>query len=194
MNRKTYIDELSKKLSKLPKEEREDAINYYNEYFDEAQLGEEDEVPDTMKTPAQAASDIIQDCAIKVTNQPPKTVKKGIDTVWIVLLAILAAPIALPIAAAILSVFVALGAVCFAFVVTILALDFSIFAVGIGCFIATIEAFTVSVPLGLLMIGIGLLMFGLGAFGFILVAYAAKGLCYLISKLFSLIFRKNKEA
>ena len=44
MNREVFIDELRKELSKLPEEEVEAAVEYYEEYFDEAGEDNEDNV------------------------------------------------------------------------------------------------------------------------------------------------------
>ena len=41
MNRVEYMKELEALLADIPADEREDAINYYNDYFDEG--GEENE-------------------------------------------------------------------------------------------------------------------------------------------------------
>ena len=36
MNRNEYMKELEQALKRLPKAEREEALSYYNEYFDDA--------------------------------------------------------------------------------------------------------------------------------------------------------------
>lgn len=104
MNKKEFILELEKKLKKLPQDERETALTYYKEYFTEAGEDKEGEVIKEIGTPSEVASQIMVDFVIKETNETrnQNNVKRSFSTVWIVILAILASPIALPIAIAII--------------------------------------------------------------------------------------------
>lgn len=42
MNKETYLKFLEDELKNIPEEDREDAISYYNEYFDDSPLTEEE--------------------------------------------------------------------------------------------------------------------------------------------------------
>ena len=44
MNRKEYMERLEQLLLVLPEEEREEALQYYNDYFDDAGVENEDRV------------------------------------------------------------------------------------------------------------------------------------------------------
>ena len=51
MNKNEFMESLKAKLSELNPEDREDAINYYWEYFEEAGFGEESDVTKSVGNP-----------------------------------------------------------------------------------------------------------------------------------------------
>ena len=95
MTKSEYMKKLSYSLRRLPKEDFNQAIDYFEEYFAEA--GEENE--------QQAIEDL--GSPEKNMEQPPKTVKHSFRAVWIGILGICAAPIALPIALSLICVIAA---------------------------------------------------------------------------------------
>ena len=60
MNKNEFMESLKEKLSKLNNEDREDAINYYWEYFEEAGFGEESDVTKNVGNPDDVAAKIIE--------------------------------------------------------------------------------------------------------------------------------------
>ena len=60
MNKNEFMESLKEKLSKLSIEDREDAINYYWEYFEEAGFGEESDVTKNVGNPEDVAAKIIE--------------------------------------------------------------------------------------------------------------------------------------
>lgn len=65
MNKKKFLDVLNRKLRHLPKEDRADAIAYYEEYFAEMNLGEDEDVTLQVGQPANIARDILGNCTEK---------------------------------------------------------------------------------------------------------------------------------
>jgi uncharacterized membrane protein len=61
MTREEYLNELNKALKRIPKEERENAISYYREYFEDA--GDEQEVIRELGEPKELARKILIECA-----------------------------------------------------------------------------------------------------------------------------------
>lgn len=59
MNKNEFMESLKAKLSELNPEDREDAINYYWEYFEEAGFGEESAVTKSVGNPEDVAAKII---------------------------------------------------------------------------------------------------------------------------------------
>lgn len=61
MTRKEYLEELRKRISNLPKEEIEEAITYYENYFDEAE--DDEKVMNELGNPSKLAESILQKIA-----------------------------------------------------------------------------------------------------------------------------------
>ena len=60
MNRQTYLAKLAQLLAPLPEQERQDALNYYEEYFDAAGPEAEDATAAELGDPADAARKILE--------------------------------------------------------------------------------------------------------------------------------------
>lgn len=122
-----YLYDLRKRLRKLPQHEIDQAMLYYEEYF--AEVGPEGtaELINRLGTPAEVASTIISDYAMKNMQENINTNNKssGLKTMWIVILAVIASPIAIPIA-------IALAAVVFSVLISLFAVFFSLFVAGIA--------------------------------------------------------------
>lgn len=180
MNKNEFISLLNNKLKKLPDDERKDVIRYYEEYFEEAQINEEDNVLKELPHPSEIASQILSEYAVKELNN--KTVKNKISSVWFILLALIVSPFAFPIALPILIfLFVAIILV-FVFVVV----STSLVGAGISVFASGISSIFSNVGVGLMSIGTGIIMIGIIVLTFI-------GIIYAISKLFDFIVTSTNK-
>jgi len=162
MNRHEFIDELKRRLRKLPYDEIKEAVDYYEGYFDDAGEENEQTVISELGSPSAVASQIIVNFAVKEADaENPR--KKSWRSTWLVILALFASPIAVPLA-------LAAGAVALALVITLSAVIFSFFATGVALFISGVAC----VIAGLLVIfqsfsttmfysGAGLMLLGIGA-------------------------------
>jgi len=194
MNRTEFLRQLHIALSKAPKEERESAIAYYNEYFDEAGEEKEQEVLQRLDSPQKIASQIIADAAVKtIGGDAMPTVRRGVSAIWLVVLSIFAAPIALPLAiAAVLCIF--------GFVITIAAVIFALLVSAVAAFIAGVACFGIGVagiivqPLvGIGAVGSGCILIGGALFFGILIVLAARAVFGTLAKALSrLLNRKLK--
>lgn len=110
MNSQVFMTELQKKLRHLPKADREDAIAYYKEYLEEMNVEEGADVTEQLGKPADVAREIIAECTQKHMDNPEQkgNVKNSAIIVWLVILGIFAAPIALPLMLAFVIVIFAL--------------------------------------------------------------------------------------
>lgn len=97
MDKKTYMAELERELRRLPKADRDEALLYYAEYFDDAGPEHETEALEELGSAKNAAEQILRNVAIRRLDEPGDAAKKGLSTVWIVILALCAAPVGLPI-------------------------------------------------------------------------------------------------
>lgn len=59
MTRKEYMEQLRKYLKRLPKEDYENAIEYFSEYFDEAGPENEQQVMEELGEPKEAARELL---------------------------------------------------------------------------------------------------------------------------------------
>ena len=125
MDRVEYIQRLEKKLGALPPEEHKSAIQYYEEYFDEAGPENEQKVIEELGPPEKVGAMIRANHAVQDMEKSNGSTGKSIKTIFVVMLAIFAAPIAIPIAFAI---FVVIASLVF----SLLVVFFSLFAAGIS--------------------------------------------------------------
>lgn len=125
MNKEEFLRILEQNLYKLPTEECEAAMQYYAEYLEEAGIEHEQEAIEALGNPAQIAKQLMADFIVKEAEVKPMKPKQGFQALWIVIVALFASPIALPLA-------IAIAAVGFAAVVTMVALIFS------GCLVAVV--------------------------------------------------------
>ena len=58
MTKQEFLEELNRQLQDIPEQERREAVLYYEEYFDEAQVTDTEDVLNKIDTPGQIASSI----------------------------------------------------------------------------------------------------------------------------------------
>lgn len=127
MNKVQFLSALDKELSHIPREERKSALEFYEEYLTES----EDEAAAIagFGSVKEIAAQISADYAVKKRDvEPPISPKKGFRALWVVILTILASPIALPLG-------IAAIAVLFSLVVAAASVVLSIWVTAAGCFI-----------------------------------------------------------
>lgn len=177
MTKSEYLSNIKTHLKRLPKQDFDQAMNYFNEYFEEAGPGQEANAIEDLGDPKTAADQILRNLAIYNAKEPEKkSVKRSLDSVWIGILAIFAAPIALPLVLALVIVILAL---LFSVLVVIGSFLFSGALIGIVSIIPLIAGLVLlaSYPAsGVVTIGAGLLMLG----GGLLVAVV----CFTLGRLF----------
>ena len=162
MTKTEYMKVLSKKLRRLPKEDYERAVEYFEEYFADAGLENEQKAIEDLGTPEEAARELIMDLAEENADKPPKTVKRGMRAIWIGILGICAAPIALPIALVFIILIACAFLVVFCVLLCIVIAGVSVAAGGIISTIAGAAVLFQSFADGLCNLGFGLGCFGAG--------------------------------
>jgi len=158
MNRAEFMSDLKFKLRRLPYEEVQNAISYYEEYFDEAGAENEDKTIVALGSPADVASKIIGEYAVTAAEPVPVEKKKN-NVLLITILAIFASPIAFPIAISILAILFSVGIVFFSFFVTGAALILT----GIATIFMGFWAFSYGFATGLFYLGSSVLIIAIGA-------------------------------
>lgn len=187
MNKEEFLKELKESLEGLPSEEIENAINYYTEYFEDAEIDDETDVTVSLGTAKEVAKQIISDYSSRDSEEIIKVNlnkdnenkykneyfpqeennKKGKRNKWlialIIILAILASPIILGLA------FGAIG-ILIGVVVTLFAVVISIIFAGVGCILGGIISVIgslfvlsqVGISTVILFIGLALISVGIG--------------------------------
>ena len=152
--------ELSSQLSRIDAQERAEAIAFYNEYFEDAGVENEQSVIKELGSPSKVAAQIKADVAVKEIQTDNPSLKTGIYAIGALILGICALPVALPmfiiVATLIFALLVTVGALAFAFVMIVGAFLFTgivLVAIGIGVFLT-------DTAVGIFYIGSGLAVTG----------------------------------
>lgn len=162
MTKTEYMKKLAHNLRRLPKEDYDRAVEYFEEYFAEAGPENEQQAISDLGSPDEAAKALIVDLAAQNIKEKPKTMKRGLSTLWIAVLAVCSAPVTLPVAIWILAVIGAVllcvGIALFCVVITAIAVAAS----GILSLFGGIILLFRSLGDGLCNIGLGLFSTGAG--------------------------------
>lgn len=192
MNRDEFLRELSRELRRLPRDEYEKAMDYYVEFFNDAGPENEKTVIADLGTPREVAVQIIMDAAVERMHEPPKSARRGIGTIWMVILGVCAAPIALPFAFAILAFVGALLLSAGMVVLGLLMAEAGLFAAGVVGAVCGIVLLFSKPASALVGLGFGLVFIGLSILGAFVVCKVFKWLMKGIRALFQRIFRRKK--
>ncbi len=193
MNKQQFMKELDKRLKGLSKEDRNDAIQYYEEFFADSGVGEKDDVIPLAGKPEEVARKIIGE---SVDKQDKKLEDEGgvgnsIKAVWLVILGIFAAPIALPL-------LITAGVLVFVFFVVMFALGISFAAVALTViamgFLLLPGVLWSSGAQAVVIIGMSLMCIGVGILFFYLVSAIFKAIANLSMKLFRKISKRRRTA
>ena len=193
MSKNDFINELKKRLRKLPYDEIKEAVDYYNEYFDDAGEENEQTVLAELGSASAIAAQIIASSAIKGADTE-NSVKKSWNTAWLVILSLLASPVAVPVA-------IAVGIVALAIIIVLSAVVFAFFASGVSLvvggvmyIITGILVIAQSPSTTLFILGVGLIALGAGA-AIIMGTAALSKICFnwLTKKVGSFIIGRNAK-
>lgn len=165
MTKREFVAALRSELKKLPPEEIEAAVEFYEEYFAEVlESGKktEAEVVEELGDPKRVAAQIKAEYAARVLDgdedagHEKANVKKKLSAIWWVVIGIVSAPVSLPAAG--MLIFVA--ALVMAIVIGVLL---SVYGLIIGCAVMAL----ISITMGILSVGTAasaaMLFFGAGA-------------------------------
>ncbi|MEG0308463.1 MAG: DUF1700 domain-containing protein [Clostridium sp.] len=159
MSKEKFINDLKNKLKRLPKEEVDNIVGYYLDYFQDADK-DEAEVLMELGSPSTIASQILSDYAFSPSTKENN--KGNLNKVMLIILSIFAAPIALPLAFAFIMVLFSMLIVIGTLLFTFVAVAASLFFAGIlVCFTGFAVLFQAPAT-GAMYMGLGLIVIGLG--------------------------------
>lgn len=174
MTKNEFLYQLKSRLSILPDDEIESAISYYTEYLDEAGPKNEEEAIAKLGSPAEVSGKIIGEFALKTVDSGKKSTKKGLNIIWIIILAIFASPIALPLAMAAVIVLFAVLMVIFSVVIAFGAAALGLILGGIATAIICLFLLPGNFATGIFFIGAGLISVGVGILFAMLTTFLTK--------------------
>jgi uncharacterized membrane protein len=162
--REKYITDLASYLGQLTKEERSDALEFYDEYIADAGLESRQAIEEKLGTPRQLSRQILADYSIKDNDQSQGhvgSVHSSWRVFWWVLIAIVTSPLTFMLGILMLVVLVTVAMLALGLVVgaisalagIVVGAVMSLYA---GCAVILSAPFT-----GLFYLGIGLSLFGL---------------------------------
>ena len=212
MNREEYMKRLADALTGVPQSEKEEALQYYSDYFDDAGVENEQDVMESLGTPENLAQTIkkeqmgqqdfsegdtyaetsyMGETKADETQDTKKKLSGGVIAL-IVILAIFASPIILSIAAAVLSAIVGIIAGIFSVIVAIVAVIAALICTAVALIVAAVAIGAIS-PFGAVVLaGVGIILVAISIFLVMAVVWLfgvalpwmVKGIIKLFKKLF----------
>lgn len=192
-NSQDYLRKLDRALKGIPPEERANAISFYFEYFEDAGPEHEAEAMDALGSPTRLAAGIKADIAMRDLNDGVPKVRKGVSAIWLAVLGVFAAPMALPFAIAgfaiVFALLVSLLSVLLSLIISGIAIAFSGVAMLLVAFFLIPQDVTAAMFFG----GGGLVVTGIGVLFMFLMVWLFRVLTKGIAKLFNRIRRKKTK-
>lgn len=189
MTKVDYLAKLDKYLRKLPKEDYQEAMDYFSEYFEEAGPENEAQVIAELGTPKEAARDIISRLLDEKIIDQEKTPKSRVSMVWLAILAILSAPVTLPLALFLFLAVITILALGVAAIAVVLSLGVAFLTSGIYMLFDSWSYLNISFSTTALSFGLGLLALGLS----LLALLAAGAVCKVVGRSIVNLARKTEN-
>lgn len=189
MTKVEYLAKLDKYLRKLPKEDYQEAMDYFSEYFEEAGPENEAQVIAELGTPKEAARDIISRLLDEKIIDQEKTPKSRVSMVWLAILAILSAPVTLPLALFLFLAVITILALGVAAIAVVLSLGVAFLTSGIYMLFDIWSYLNISFSATALSFGLGLLALGLS----LLALLAAGAVCKVVGRSIVNLARKTEN-
>lgn len=164
MNRMEFMTQLAALLQDIPAEERRDAMQYYNDYFDDAGAENEQKVIEELESPQKVAEKIKADLGT-VSPAPTPTPGKNDRTlkiILIILILLVGLPVVLPVALGVLAAAFGVAAGILGLFLGLVAASFAIAVAGILLVVAGAAILFPELAAGLALIGVGLILTVIG--------------------------------
>lgn len=187
MTKVDYLAKLDKYLRKLPKEDYQEAMDYFSEYFEEAGSENEAQVIAELGTPKEAARDIISRLLDEKIIDQEKTPKSRVSMVWLAILAVIITPVALPLVLVLFLAVITILALGVAAIAVVLSLGVAFLTSGIYMLFDSWSYLNISFSTTALSFGLGLLALGLS----LLALLAAGAVCKIVGRSIVTLARKT---
>ena len=202
MSKEEYLNQLHKYLRKLPRQDYEDAMEYFTEYFQETDEEGAAELMKELGTPKEAARELMANLLDKKieehqnyeTDGYTRAEKKGSGkhVIWIALLVLFAAPVGAPLLVALAAVVLSLVVCMLAILLCVVLFAACLVIIGGKIIARGILAVPISLSGFAMLTGSGLLAMGAGILGVLLCIYLCKWSSMLIAKLVRRITNRKR--
>lgn len=153
MNKDQFMKQLAKKLKRLPKEEQDEAMNYYTEYFLDAGVDDTTDVTTLVGKPEAVAAKIMDECLDKQLVKVNKEggVKNNSKALKYMILGLIVSPVAVPLCTALIIIIFTIFITALAVIISLLVASIGVTLVGVA--ILPFVFWSTSVPQLLLVLG-----------------------------------------
>lgn len=191
MNRAEFMKILRSELHKLPEDERNAALEFYEEYFDEAGTENEQQVIENLGNPKKVAAQIKSEYAVRqLDNEEIPTAKKGWSAFKWAIVGICSAPISIPLAVVLVALVISAFAIFVSCAAGVIAGILGAAAGSIAFLVMGILAFPAAVSTAIMLLGMGLAGLGISVLLGWLVIWAIKA---IVSASIRAIKRSNEK-
>lgn len=202
MSREEFLRRLEQLLSDIPEGERNDAVEYYRNYFEDAGPENEKKIIEELGSPEKVAAsikkdlfgedmdDIDREAARKKEHamfEKQKKENRNLRIILILVGAVLTFPIWITVLALIFALLVALAACVFALAVALISVEAAFLVSGfvlIGIGIA--QMFTGILSIGFLLVSAGMICLALGVVGLLAVVAVIRCIPWMLRTIVSL--------
>lgn len=184
MNKERFLRDLEQLLSDIPESERREAMEYYQNYFEDAGPGKEEQIIEELGSPQEVAASIKKNLFgedyqeynyAKAGNpyQEKRTENKTARNILIAAVAILGSPIWLALLCAAFGILLGIAGCVFGLLVAVVAIVGAFFVMGIVLTGIGIGQMAAGLPaVGLIVLAIGLLILAAALLGLIVLVWA----------------------
>lgn len=157
-----YLEELKGYLKALPESDRDDAIEYYQEYLMDAGVKTYDDAVQKLGSARRTANKVQADRAVESTDDESRLPKRSKNrnsamVVWLVILALLSSPITIPLA-------ILLGSIVLVIVIMLLTIVAIPMIIGLVSIYIGFRVLFIEWAVGSFYIGMGLASLGVMLF------------------------------
>ena len=192
MTRTEYLNQLEAYLMQLPQADRIEAMDYFKELFDDAGPEGEEELIASLGSPKEAAHDILTTLLDKKINEENSS-KNNRQVIQIAILALLAAPIGIPVAIGLLMVIIGIFIAAISVLLTFFAVSAAGMVLGAVLLFESFYVLAESTSAFMLIFGGGLLAIGASSLVLLATSYVTRFFGILILRLIQWILNRGKR-
>ena len=192
MTRTEYLTQLELYLKKLPQADRIEAMDYFKELFDDAGPEGEEELIASLGSPKEAAHDILTTLLDKKINEENSN-KNNRQVLQIAILALLAAPIGIPVGIGLLMAIIGIFIAAVSILIAFFAVSVAGIVLGAVLLFESFYVLAESTSAFMLIFGGGLLAIGASSLVLLATSYVTRFFGILILRLIQWILNRGKR-